>query len=282
MPETFVHPLRSGPRKLGRSERSAHLIGFNLRDYVDVEKALDLINKRRAEGKGAIHEATTIDWSLLVKVWEMFLNERLGDCTCAGAAHAGMIFNAAVGHVYLPTDEDIERMYEHSGWNPKESEATDQGWTLVGAAEFLKTIGILGTETSPAPDIEAFSEVSVDDDDAAEVASELFGGIYTGCVIREAADNQFGEGKEWTSVPGSPELGGHCIHEAKTVLRESGLYVTWGALQPADEAWKKENVDEKVNFVPKAWEEKVPPEVVEAGVVDFAELEKLVSQYQTA
>ena len=281
MTETPVHPLRDHGIRLGRSERSAHTIGFNLRDFVDVEKAIDLITNRRTAGKAAIHETTTVDWTALITTWNMFLNDEIGDCTCAGAAHAGMIFNAVVGVPYPVSNEDVARMYEHSGWKPSESSATDQGWTLVAAAEFLKTIGLLGTAAAPKPDIDAFAEVSTTDDDAAMVASELFGGIYTGCIISQLDEQQFGQGKVWNPEGASPELGGHCIVEGKTELRKSGLYVTWGTLQPASEAWKQEKVDEKVCFVPADWESKVPEEVLEAGVVDFGELEKLVGQYQS-
>jgi hypothetical protein len=272
---SFVHPLRraAAELKLGRRSRSVERVKVNIRDFVDIERAARYIAERRAANEPVVTEKPVVDFSLLVRVWEMFLNDRLGDCTCASVAHGRMIFAALIGEAIKISNAEIERMYEASGWRPGHPN-TDQGWTLVDAAGYARTKGLLGT-----PDIDAYAEVSVGDDDAQQVAMELFAGLSSGCEVPQSAMTQFQEGKPWTPVKGSPIEGGHAIWKAKSELRKSGVFVTWGALQPAVEAWEKEYVDEYLAFVPHAWEKKLPAELVAAGIVDFAKLRSLVTQY---
>lgn len=269
---TDAHPLRNHPVKLGRRERS-HKPQISLRDFVDVEKAIHFIEGKRENAESPIQEKPLVDFSMLVRSWGMFGNDRLGDCTCAGATHACMTFAALVGSTFNVTEADVLRMYEHSGWTPADSQ-TDQGWTLEGAAGYLQEFGLLGK-----PDIVASAGVTLGDEDEQQVAMELFAGLYTGCEVQEAALTQFREGRPWEPVSGSPIAGGHCIWRVKSELRKSGVYVTWGSLQPAEEDWEKEFVDELMVLVPTAWESKLPVALVEAGIVDFSALESLVTKF---
>jgi hypothetical protein len=246
----------------------------NVRDFVDIEKALAVIG----EGKSVIREEPLVDYTTLIQAWEMFLNDQLGDCTCASVAHGRMIFSALIGGAVTITNADIERMYEASGWR-RDKPGSDQGWTLVAAAEYAQTIGLLGTVEKPAPDIDAFAAVSVEDDDAQQVAMELFGGLSTGVEVPESAMRQFQEGKPWTVVKGSPIEGGHAIWKALSRLRKIAKFLTWGVPQEAVEAWEKTYVDEYLAFVPHAWESELPEPVLALGIVDFAKLRSLVGGY---
>ena len=275
-----VHPLRPQVLKGGRSERSKPR--FFVHDFVDIEKAASWLQDRVEEGKPTVFPV--VDYSLLVRLWEIFRNDALGCCTCASVAHGRMVFAALVGEAVTITDADVERMYEHSGWKPAESEATDRGWTLEAAAEYAKTTGLLGT-----PDIDAWAGVDVQDDEAQQVAMELFGGLSSGMECPKSALQQFQEAKPWTVVPGSEIAGGHAIWKVKSVLPSGSaiavnpslvsVYVTWGGLAPAEEAFDKEYVDEHLAFVPKDWERKLPEDVLKAGIVDFSKLDSLVTQY---
>lgn len=265
------HPLRDHELHLGRSERSSVKLKF--RDIVDVEAALDFIRRRKEAGKSPVAEKPLIDFSLLVKVWEMFLNDRYGDCTCADQAHGRMVWAAMVAEAITITDAMVGKMYEASGWRPADPN-TDQGWTLQAAAGYLRTTGFFG-----APDIDAYAEVSVTDDDAQQVAMELFGGLSTGIECPESALEQFREGRPWTIVKGSSIAGGHAIRKVLSELRKRGVFVTWGGLAPADEPWEKEYVDEYVAEVPANWQKKMPEELVQAGLVDFSKLQALVSDF---
>jgi hypothetical protein len=247
-----------------------------VRDFVDVEKATQWL----ADRKAGIHAPPIVDYSLLIRVWQMYLNDKLGDCTCASVAHGLMVFAAMVGVPVTITDADIERMYEHSGWKPGNA-ASDQGWTLEAAAEFVRTIGMSGTPKDPKPDIDAWAGVDTRDTEGQQIAMEIFGGLSSGCEVQEANMQQFQEGKPFSFVPGNPIAGGHAIWKVKSELLKSGVYVTWGTLEPAEEKWEAELVDEHIAFVPKEWEAKLPEALLEAGIVDFSKLASLVGSYDS-
>jgi hypothetical protein len=251
---------------------------------VDIERGKAYIAAKKLAGKPVITEQATVDFSTLIQKWICWLNEKLGDCTCESVAHGRMIFAALIGEALTITTADLERMYEASGWDPAKAEPdgenpTDQGWTLEAAAAYDQKIGVLGTAAAPKPGIVASAGVSVTDDDAQQVAMELFGGLSSGCEVQEANMAQFQEGKPWEVVLGSPVVGGHAIWKVKSALRVNALFVTWGCLQDASEAWEKSQVDEYLAFVPADWQSKLPAELVAAGIVDFAKLDSLVGQY---
>jgi hypothetical protein len=258
-----AHPSRAHDICLGRSELSRPA-SIDLVDFVDVEKAKTF----------PIAEQGTVDLTTLVKSWPMFGNDSRGDCTCAGAGHMEQTFAAQVGLPFTVTDADVLRMYEASGWNPSDP-STDQGWSLEAASEYLEKTGLQGK-----PNIVAVANVSLTDDDEQQVALELFGGLYEGCIVSEQDMQDYREGKPWTPNS-SPEAGGHCITRPQSVLRKSGLHVTWGGLQQATEAWEKDKVDELRVFVPVDWKAKLPEYLVKAGIVDFSKLASLVTQFST-
>lgn len=276
MTDGAIHPLRDFDLKLGRSRPSvAEEAKIRLRDFVDVERAIAFIQNKRAGAMPVITEKPLVDFSMLVQNWGMFLNDRLGDCTCASVAHGRMVFAALVDEHIEITDADVEKMYEAAGYVPGD-ESTDQGWTLVAAAEYAQNQGLLGT-----PDIDAFAEVSTTDDDEQQCALELFGGLSGGFNVPASALQQFQEGKEWTPTSGAEGeiVGGHAVWKVKSELRKSGIWVTWGSLEPASEEFEKEYFDEYVAFVPRDWESKLPAQIVEDGIVDFSQLRTLVAQY---
>jgi hypothetical protein len=261
-PVANPHPLRPQELCTGRSEVSKKR-PFDLIDFVDVEKAKRVF---------PVSEQELVDFAALVPSFPMFLNDQWGDCTCAGAAHMEQVFAALVKLAFTVSDADVQRMYEASGFRPGDP-STDQGWTLEAAAEYLQKTGLQGK-----PNILTSANVSLSDDDAQQVALELFGGLYEGCIVSQGDMRAFQEGKPW-EPNNTPEAGGHCITRPRSRLRKSGGHVTWGSVQEATEAWEKEKVDELRVFVPVDWQAKLPEELVDAGIVDFGKLESLVAQY---
>jgi hypothetical protein len=268
----FVHPLRDHELKLGRSAPSAPPL-IKLREFVDVEKA-----------KSVIQALPLVDYSTLIKVWQMFLNDQIGDCVCAGAAHARMVWGAMVGQAVNITDLMVQTMYEQSGYRPGQPN-TDQGWTLQAAAGWLRATGFFGT-----PDVTAYAQVGLDDADAQQVAGELFGGLYEGVSLPTSAQTQYQAGWIWRETNKGEDAGGwggHCMYRPKNLIvlghsaRGRSTHVTWGGLQVSTWDWDKAYIDELMVFVPANWEQEMPPAIVEAGVVDFGTLSNLVTQYTT-
>jgi hypothetical protein len=265
-----AHLLRDHGMKLGRSERSL-APKIKLRDFVDIEKA----------AASPVPLEQSVDYATLVSSWPMFLNDALGDCTCAGAAHAVQTFAAMAGDPFTVTDADVERMYEAAGYEPSKAEPggenpTDQGWTLEAAEGYLKTTGLQGEAN-----IETGAEVTLHDEEEEQVALELFGCLYEGMECPESALTQAQEGKPWTPVAGSKIAGGHCVIRPKSVLGQTGYHVSWGTLIPATDAFDKEYFDEYRVFVPKNWEAKLPEAVLKLGIVDFSKLSSLVTQFSS-
>jgi hypothetical protein len=268
----YIHPERNYDTILGRSKKS-DVPKINVRDFVDIEKAkalIDLLN--------------LVDFTTLIKLWPMFLNDTLGDCTCAAAAHAKQVFCALVGEISTVTDANVSTMYQGSGWKPGDA-ASDQGWTLVGAAKWMMTKGLLGT-----PDITAYAEVSLDDEDAQQVAMELFGGLYEGASMPTSAQTQYQAGWIWRETNNGQDAGGwggHCMYRPKSLIVPSyvqngrTVHVTWGGMQTSTYDWDQAYIDELVALVPANWAEKMPPALVQAGIVDFLKLQSLVTQYQS-
>jgi hypothetical protein len=260
-----IHPNRNHEIYLGREAKSpAPAIAVS--EIVDVEKAMAVLFP--------IKEERVVDLTTLIKAFAMFLNDQYGDCTCAGAAHAVQVFRALVGLPFTVTDADVLRMYEASGFRPGKP-ATDRGWTLQAAADYLKTTGLQGT-----PNIVASAAVSLTNLDEQQVALELFGGLYEGCEVPQSAITQYREGKPWTPTRHESNIvGGHCITRPKNTLRKAGKHVTWGSLQEATEAWERTYIDELMVFVPVDWEHKLPDYLRKAGIVDFSKLAALVTRF---
>jgi hypothetical protein len=259
-----IHPSRTHALKLGLSGPSSPA-ATKFRDFVDVEKAI-VVKK-------------LVDWSGLVSKWQAYLNTQIGDCTCASAGNGKLIATAAVGEPDRVTDADILRMYEHSGFKPGDPE-TDRGWTLEEAENYMQTIGILGTPENPEPDIVTAASVEPDDEEATQVACELFGGVHLAADMPANAQAQYQKGEAWKYEPGlgsePRSWGGHALWQVRALLKGYAEYETWGGLQAVGPNWRRAYVVDKRVLVWKDWEAKLPPEVVELGVIDFGKLESLI------
>ena len=77
------------------------------------------------------------DYLSAVKVpWGYMLNDTLGDCTCADTGHSLMLRTANASQIVVPSDADIEKLYEHFGYVPG-NPATDQGVTEDDICSFM-------------------------------------------------------------------------------------------------------------------------------------------------
>lgn len=170
-----------------------------------------------------------------VASWPMYGNDRLGDCTIAGAAHAMQAWNAEVNqNDALPTQGDVEETYFSftGGADSGCVEATVlQVWKATGMFNGNRIIGYAPVATNSIPMLES--------------SVAYYGACYVGIQCPESVQEQFIVGKPWTVVPGSPIDGGHCIvlvgydaHAAYAVTWGSVVEVTWPFLAAyLDEAW---------------------------------------------
>jgi hypothetical protein len=178
------------------------------------------------------------DWLSRVPSWPMSLNDQLGDCTCAGAAHvAQQILFYGQGKNAPVADDDVLKMYEAVGHYVPGDPSTDQGATLQDALNYWRKTGVGGHK------IVAFAQLDASDLETIRACVDLFGAVYTGFNVPKSAMDQFNAGKPWTVVKRSPIEGGHCVpigaYDAKTFS-----CVTWGAVQKMDIAFLTTYFDE--------------------------------------
>lgn len=159
----------------------------------------------------------------------MFANDRLGDCVCAGAGHETLLWNQLGGKTVTVTDQNVIAMYEAvAGYNPADP-STDQGTDMAAAASWRRKTG-LADAAGTRHKIGAY--VAIDKGNRTELmqAIWLFGAAGVGIQFPASAMTQFDAGKPWTVVKGSKIEGGHYV--AAVGYDSAYIYViTWGKLQ---------------------------------------------------
>jgi hypothetical protein len=173
--------------------------------------------------------------------YPMYLNDREGDCTFAGAGH---IIQAeshyGSGTTQTVTDNDVQTGYVAvSGYNPRTG-ANDNGCVMQDVLSYWRKTGIGGHK------ILAFAEVDINNKDELRAAMNTFGALYIGINFPDSAMDQFNEGKPWDVVRGAQIEGGHAIHGGAYKVGGNWQIVTWGAVQEmTDDFWD--------NYVEEAW-----------------------------
>jgi hypothetical protein len=190
------------------------------------------------------------DWRRQVKDWPMFLNDKLGDCTIAGAAHLvnGWTANAS-GEEAIITDEQVQAAYSAvTGYDPATG-ANDNGAVELDVLNYWRTAGV-GNHR-----IQAYTALEPQNLDHLKQAINLFGGVYTGFALPSSC-----EGKTTWSVPiggpvgkGSPgSLGGHAV----PLIDYDQHYfyvVTWGEIYRATYQFIQNYMDESYAILSSDW-----------------------------
>lgn len=187
-----------------------------------------------------------VDWASRVTSWPMYLNDRLGDCTCAGVGHMIQAWTAYAGAEVTLPDSDILSLYEAvSGYNPTTG-ANDNGAVEQDVLQYLHDTGVAGHK------VVAFAQVDHTNRTEVKTALDLFGSVYLGIQCPESAQSQFAAGQPWSYVPGSPIDGGHAIVLQK--MDDANYYiVSWGALIEMEPAFWENYVDEAWVVVTDDW-----------------------------
>jgi hypothetical protein len=169
-----------------------------------------------------------VDWSGPVTDWPVYLNNKIGDCTCAAAAHLILGWTANAGAPRPVADTDVLTAYEAvGGYNPADPR-TDQGAVELDVLRYWRRTGIGGHQ--PA----AFVQVDHTNHRQVKQAINLFGGVYIGAALPVSARDQFRARQTWRPAFG-PEgrkgsWGGHAVSVFGYGPR--GLTcVTWGSKQ---------------------------------------------------
>jgi hypothetical protein len=164
-------------------------------------------------------------WSTYVPSWPMLDNDRLGDCTCAGILHARQLWRAAAGVTYLPTNAEVDALYQNFGYDPADP-STDQGAVETDVLKFCQKTGFAdGDKLGPVVALD------VGDSDQLRYTIWQLAVAYMGVALPISAQTQ----SVWDVVKLSPKLiapgswGLHCII-AVDYGPEGVWVVTWGKL----------------------------------------------------
>jgi hypothetical protein len=156
-------------------------------------------------------------------------NDRYGDCTIAGLAHAVTCWRGMIGQRVIPDAGEVVRVYfQLSG-------GIDSGLNELAVLNHFRKHAIRGEK------ILAFARLDPKNHDHVKQAIKLFGGVYIGFQVQEDCMADFSAGRTWTT--GNLLNEGHAVYA--TSYDEGVVRVlTWGALQAGTWAWWDQCVDE--------------------------------------
>jgi hypothetical protein len=192
----------------------------------------------------------------------MMGNDVAGDCSAAGLAHLLQLWTTNVGQGVEATTEEVIEIYktltfeangiaydpdalpDAYGENP-----TDTGLVLLDVLVHWKNIGfMIGGKLHQ---IGGFMKVNHNNATEYRTAIDMFGGLYTGVALPQAAMDALG--RQWGAAEASgPVAGGHCMTAGKQNATGT-TYVTWGKRQDAIWPWVLAATDEAYAVVSQDW-----------------------------
>jgi hypothetical protein len=165
--------------------------------------------------------------------WSMFLNDQLGDCVCADSGHTLMLRSANTGAIIMPTDVEIEQLYEEvGGYDPSQtqpygSNPTDQGCDETTMEQFLTSTGFCGQKLDDS------GMVDYTNSDHLVWAIQLFGSVRLGINFPNWAMDAFNAKQPWGAPPGGADTTIEGGHDICLVDFRGGVFtaITWGQEQ---------------------------------------------------
>lgn len=186
-----------------------------------------------------------VDFASKVTDWPMYMNDQIGDCTCAAVGHTIQAWTAyASSQVTIP-DSAVLNLYEKvTGYVPGDP-STDNGANMQDILSYWQKNSVAGHKIS------AFAEIrSVNNPWLMKQALDIFGTVYIGFNCPQSALDQFNAGEPWSYDASSPIVGGHCValQQMEPVGTRPGIMgvITWGALQPMTLKFAE-------NYIEEAW-----------------------------
>lgn len=189
------------------------------------------------------------DWLSEVTRWPMYLNDRIGDCTCATAGHLLQVFNRYGQKKDVQvSDLDVLTAYRAvSGYDPATGD-NDNGAVVQDVLDYWRKTGVGGHK------ILAFAQVDFKNPDELRSAMNIFGNIYLGIDFPNTAMAQFDNDEPWDFVRGAYSEGGHAINAGYYDVSD-GMWkvVTWGKVQPMTQAFFDAYVEEAWVVISQEW-----------------------------
>ncbi|MDR3727819.1 MAG: hypothetical protein P4K86_12330 [Terracidiphilus sp.] len=190
----------------------------------------------------------TVDWTKGITDWGMMLNDKLGDCTIAGVAHALQVWSTNTGAEVTVPDATVEKYYElWDGYVPG-NPATDSGGVE------LDVLNDWQKQNFDGHDLLAFADPKYTNLVEVHQSIALFGGVYIGLALPVTAQKQ----DVWDVVPNGGanarkgSWGGHCVYVPK-YDQHGFTCITWGGLKTMTLAFWKKYCDEAHTLLGQNW-----------------------------
>lgn len=176
-----------------------------------------------------------------VRRWPVYANDKLGDCTCASVGHLAGLWTTLAGRPDWPSEPDVIAAYSAVGGYRVGEPNTDRGAVMLDVLRYWRKTGV-GRHR-----IGAFVAVDPADQRQVRAAVHLFGAVYVGASLPDAALTPTQAGHTWRLVSGAggrPNRdNGHAFIVGGYGSR--GLTgATWGMPQRMTNGWWSACVDE--------------------------------------
>lgn len=189
-----------------------------------------------------------VDWTKGQNDWGMMLNDQLGCCTIAGAAHAVQVWSKNANTEVTISDPQVLNTYAAwDGYVPGKPETDNGGIELDVLTDWRN-------QTFNGHALKGFAAVSPHNLNEVRTAIQLFGGAYIGLSLPLSAQTQdtwdFTGNFAGDSAIGS--WGGHCVFVA--AYDPNGFTcITWGALKKMTTAFWLNYCDEAYALFGEDW-----------------------------
>jgi hypothetical protein len=191
---------------------------------------------------------SAFDWTKGITEWGMMLNDTLGCCTIAGAAHAVQVWSANTGTELTIPDPTILSYYEQWDGYVQGQANTDNGGVELDVLNNWQKNGFAGRKLFAFADPKPKNLVEI------RQSIHMFGGVYIGLALPLTAQSQ----DVWdVDAAGGPKAkpgswGGHCVFVPK--YDEKGFTcITWGALKTMTLAFWEKYCDESHTLLSEVW-----------------------------
>ena len=188
------------------------------------------------------------EWQSRIGAWPMLGNDRIGDCTCAAAAHHIHAWTAANQHAVLLMEPAVIAAYSAiTGYTPARPDS-DRGAVMLDVCRYWRTHGLAGHR------IEAFAALNPRDRDDWRYGVHLFGGVYAGLSLPLSVQHQrvWATGASFEGAYAKGSWGGHAV--AVVGYDAAGLTcITWGAVQRMTWEFAQAYADEAFALITPDW-----------------------------
>lgn len=227
------------------------------RPRLTLERYLDPRTRLTRAGLPPIPAGQDVDRASEVTEWPMYLNDQLGDCTIAGEGHLfGALSRYASGAEAVFDDPTVQSVYSRVGGYVPGDGSTDNGCVMSDVLTDAKTNGITDT-AGKAHKVLGFAALgNYADQELLSQVLDVFGSVYVGFNVQQSNESQFDAHVAWTYTPGDQVVGGHCVVLQRRLGGQPAApyaYITWGAVQAADQSWQANLVEEAWAVVTEDW-----------------------------